>query len=123
MVVLMSQWWLNTVSISLNYSMATLGTFSTFGYNKTELCCAKWDQVGDSAVMVTKQLRAMKEAHGVDPTGLGRWSWLRVRGKHKQCDLCLVIAQFPVEVELEALGVNMYGITKVKASKTLTQEH
>jgi len=65
-------------------SMATLGTFSAFGYNKTELCRAEWDQVGGSAVTVTKQLRAMKEAHGVDPTGLGRWSWIRVRGKYEQ---------------------------------------
>ena len=39
------------------------------------------------------------------------------------CDLCLVIAQFQVEVALEALGANMYGITEVKAPKTLTQEH
>ena len=65
-------------------SMTIRGTYSAFGYNKTELCRAKWDQVGGSAVTVTKQLRAMKEAHGVDPTGLGRWSWIRVRGKHEQ---------------------------------------
>ena len=50
---------------------STRGSFSSFGYNKQELIRASWKQVGGTS-------------HGVDPCGLGRWSWVRIRGKHDQ---------------------------------------
>ena len=54
-------------------STTCCGTFSSFGCDKQKLIWAKWNQIGE-----------IKDSHGVDPTGLGIWSWICVRGKYNQ---------------------------------------
>ena len=43
-----------------------------------------YNSIKSTATAVSKQFRVMKDSHGVNPTGVGRWSWMRVRGKHNQ---------------------------------------
>ena len=74
------QLWTDRMSIEAS----TRGSFSSFGYNKQELIRSKWNQIGGTACMVSKQFRSMLTSHGVDPRGLGRWSWVRIRVKNNQ---------------------------------------
>ena len=59
----------------MSMEASTRRSFSFFGYNKQELIHFRWNQVGGTACTVSKQYRSMTTSHGVDPRGLGRWSW------------------------------------------------
>jgi len=74
------QLWTDRMSLEAS----TRGSFSFFGYNKQELIRASWKQTGGTACTVSKLFRSMLTSHGVDPRGLGRWSWVRIRGKNDQ---------------------------------------
>ena len=45
--------------------------------------CKEWRQSRGTGIIITKGIttRKDKDGSGFDPTGLGRWSWVRIEGK------------------------------------------
>ena len=56
-------------------------TRSSLAFNKTELHHTKKVQFGGTGVIAIDDITHKIVSQGVDPTGLGRWAWLRFHGK------------------------------------------
>lgn len=54
---------------------------SVIGYNVHEHAIASPYQAGGTGIVITEAVIPRKDTQGKDPTGLGRWVWLRVTGK------------------------------------------
>ena len=53
---------------------------SVLGYS-TDVDYESWKVQGGTGITVTKDYKVRKVRHGVDPTGLGRWTWMLIKGK------------------------------------------
>jgi hypothetical protein len=70
-------------------------TRSSFAYNTNELNMTSTVQFGGVGIMATDDAAHRVIAQGHDPTGLGRWTWLRLAGKQHHF-LRVVAAYRPV---------------------------
>ena len=62
--------------------MRSPGSFSIISYNTKMGELARWNTVGGSAITMDANLSSHKveNGYGTDRRGLGRWSWVRIRG-------------------------------------------
>jgi len=65
---------------SRRLSRASSSAFSYLTNNSQE--STDWRQPGGTGFIANHTFMSHKISHGADPTGLGRWSFLRLRGKH-----------------------------------------
>ena len=86
-VVLFAEHCLNISKLALEDSwqermnIGSLGRYSILASNRTENSKSTWHQVGGTGITMNNAFRSMKDTHGVDATGLGRWTWTRIRGR------------------------------------------
>ena len=61
------------------------GSYLRVGFNKMGNC-EDWKQSGGTGITITKHIAARKdkEGSGFDPTGMDKWSWVRIEGKTKE---------------------------------------
>ena len=59
----------------------TPDSFSYITNNINEKDVASWNQTGGTGFTISHLFKSHKTTHGCDPTGLGRWSSVRFRGK------------------------------------------
>ena len=59
------------------------GTFAHFGFNSCEPNISAIQQPGGTAVIANSKLSARMKNKGVDPRGLGRWTWIRCGEENK----------------------------------------
>ena len=65
---------------STRMSTANPSTFTYITNNTTE--SSPWNQTGGTGFSIHHSILSHKILHGADPTGLGRWSFIRLKGKH-----------------------------------------
>ena len=69
-------------------------SFSYITNNINEKSAAAWDQTGGTGFTLSPLFRSYKDDHGCDPTGLGRWTYVRFRGKGTTT-ICMISAYRP----------------------------
>ena len=85
-----------TVQDSFTYRMRRYNphSFSYLVNNHNAVTTAPWNQTGGTGFTLNQQMTSHKLDHGCDPTGLGRWTFVRFKGKHNTT-ICMISAYRP----------------------------
>ena len=65
---------------SARITRASPSAYTYLSNNTTE--DSAWNQTGGTGFSIHHSLLSHKTSHGADPTGLGRWTYIRLQGKH-----------------------------------------
>ena len=57
-------------------------TATSYLFHNTHEPDAPWNLHGGTGLIIGHNLSSHKTAHGADPSGLGRWSFIQLKGKH-----------------------------------------
>ena len=61
--------------------MTMKSSYSRLSYNTNDEDNTPWNQYGCTSVTLTADMKSQMVSKGVDPTKLGRWTWVRLEGK------------------------------------------
>ena len=99
-------------TFNLQIKSSSKQSFSYILTNKHEAPAAGQHLVGDTGFTICSLFCSQKPNHGIDSTGLGRWSLSHFQGRGQQPCVCMLhTAQSKIHVIRDRFGINTAGIS------------
>ena len=66
-----------------------LKSLSKLSHNINQNSDTPWHYPGDTALTMNATAKAHMSSRGIDPTGLGQWTWTSLEGRYKILSTCI----------------------------------